>query len=212
MMPCMFIPAVAGDFIGSANKLARILERKADALRMAPCAVKLLVIGAPGTGKTALLNSFAGRLAGHSCQIETLNGRDLTIETVRQWRKDACYRPLCGGYSIKLVNELDLATPAAQDLLLSYLDDLPPWIAFLATSNLNLSALAERFQTRLQQFRLSPPAAKEIAALVEGFGVDSVMAAQIADKAKGNVRAALLDAQSILDARELNVIELRGAA
>ena len=46
------------------------------------------------------------------------------------------------------MNELDRCTREAQDLLLTYLDRLPPGRALLGTSNLHLDPLTERFQTR----------------------------------------------------------------
>lgn len=148
------------------------------------------------------MNMFASQLAGHPCQVESINGRDVSVDVVRQWKANCQYRPLCGGYAVIVINELDLATPAAQDLLLSFLDCLPAHCAVLATSNQSLAGLAERFQTRFQQFRLSPPSAAEIAALLENFGLNG-QSAGVAERAKGNVRAALLDAQSVLDAKEL---------
>ena len=200
--PCSFIPREPKDFIGQTAKLAHLLWRKAETVKQTPQAVKMLVIGPPGTGKTAVMDMFASRLAGHSCQVESINGRNVTAEQVRAWHETACYRPLCGGYRVIIINELDLATACAQDLLLSLLDSMPPWFAVLATSNQNLSGLAERFQTRFQQFRVASPDSMTIAGFLHHFGLNGECA-NIAEKSKGNVRAALLDAQSVLDCKEL---------
>lgn len=203
--PSSFIPRQSGDFIGQARKLAVILERKAASIKAQPQAVKMLVIGPPGTGKTAAVEMYARLVAGSPCQIEIYSGADLTAAIVRQWEAERHYRPLFGGQSVKVVHELDKASAQAQILLLNYLDKLPPWISVVATSNLDLSELSDRFQTRFQQFKLRPPSNAEIAGLLEQFGLNG-QAQLVADKCGGNVRAALLDAQSLLDAREMECV------
>jgi hypothetical protein len=90
--------------------------------------------------------------------------------------------------------------PAAQDLLLTYLDHMPPNTAFIGTSNLDLRQFTERFQSRLQQFKVSTPENDDIEKLIKRWKVAKVNASQIAVGCGGNVRAALLDAQSFLDA------------
>ena len=61
------------------------------------------------------------------------------------------------------MNELDRCSKEAQDLLLTYLDRLPPGRALLGTSNLQLDLLTERFQTRFQAVKLLPPDTEELA-------------------------------------------------
>ena len=119
---------------------------------------------------------------------------------MRQWQDSSCYRSLFGGYTVKIVNELDGATPPAQDLLLTYLDEMPKRNAFIGTSNLDLSQLSERFQSRLQQFKLTAPDTDTLATFLGKWNVPLKIAAQIAVGSGGNVRAALLDAQSMLEA------------
>jgi len=63
---------------------------------------------------------------------------------------------------------------------------------------------SERFETRLQQFRVGSPAAAEIAAfLVSHWRIRKARAMEIAGGANGNVRAACLDAQSVLDVERI---------
>lgn len=64
---------------------------------------------------------------------------------------------------MRIADELDHCSREAQDLLLTYLDHLPPARALLGTSNLQLDLLTERFQTRFQSVRLLPPATEELA-------------------------------------------------
>jgi len=199
MQPSTFIPKTAGDFIGPSGKLARLFEAKAKAHRESGAPIKLLLYGAPGTGKTRLAEMLAGLLAGHASQIETVNGRNVDIGKVREWQDRSCYRGMNGGFTVKVINETDTLNPAAQDLLLTYLDEMKDWSAFVGTCNSNLAELTPRFQSRLQQFNVKIASMGEIAELLKRFGLNG-NADRIADKCGGNVRAALLDAQSVLDA------------
>jgi hypothetical protein len=101
---------------------------------------------------------------------------------------------------VKVVNELDRCSREAQDLLLTYLDRLPPGRAFLGTSNLQLDLLTERFQTRFQAIKLLPPTTEELATfLAARWPVPVSTATQIAVGSGGCVRAALADLESWLD-------------
>ena len=104
------------------------------------------------------------------------------------------YASMFGPRSIKGVNELDRCSKDAQDMLLTYLDRMKPGHAFLGTTNLDLTSLTERFQTRFQSVRLQPPESEVLAAsLVRRWGAPIGITRQIAKGAKGNVRAAMAD-------------------
>ena len=111
---------------------------------------------------------------------------------------------LFGVYSVKIINELDRCTRDAQDLLLSYLDRLPPGRAVIGTSNLQLDLLTERFQTRFQSIKLGAPTTEEIADLLRRhWPVDEATALRIAVGSGGCVRATLADLESWLDVEGL---------
>ena len=58
--PTCFVPSCADDFVGHASKVADVLMRKALRLRATPDQpLKLLISGAPGIGKTSLVNLIA---------------------------------------------------------------------------------------------------------------------------------------------------------
>jgi hypothetical protein len=96
---------------------------------------------------------------------------------------------------------MDRCTRDAQDLLLSYLDHLPPGRAVIGTSNLQLDLLTERFQTRFQAIKIPTPTTEEIAALLQRhWPVDEPSALRIAVGSGGCVRAALADLETWLDA------------
>ncbi len=202
LQPEQFVPLSPDDFIGPAHDVAKILKGKATRLAASHTGtVKVLLYGPPGTGKTRLAEFFAGQLTDHAIQIEKTNGRNVNVELIRQWQEAGRYLTLMGKWSVKIIDELDTCPPAAQDLLLSYLDNMPNCTAFIGTSNLDLRLLVERFQTRLQQFKVTAPETEDINRLLSRWKLGKQFADQIAVGCGGNVRAALLDAQSILDAK-----------
>lgn len=204
--PSNYVPLTSADFIGEARRIALMLEAKAVELLKAstdkqPANAKMLLFGQPGTGKTRLAEMFANLLAWHPTAIESTNGRNLTIDVVRRWQEAARYLTIGGQWTIKIVNELDTAPPASQDLLLTLIDDMPRYSAFIGTSNLQLNLLSERFETRLQQFKVRAPSTEEIATfLAEKWGLKKKRAMEVAVGSGGNVRCAFLDTQSLLDA------------
>jgi MoxR-like ATPase len=181
--------------------VARAQCRKAGRLTAdASATMKLLLYGPPGVGKTSVVELVALQLAGTPLAIEDYNGREVTVDVVRQWMTQLPYGSLFGDWSVKVVNELDRCSREAQDLLLTYLDRLPPGRAFLGTSNLQLDLLTERFQTRFQAIKLLPPTTEELAAfLAARWSVPAATATQIAVGSGGCVRAALADLESWLD-------------
>lgn len=192
------------DLIGPAGHVADILEAKAARLkRAANQPLKLLFYGVPGVGKTDLAFRVARDLAGHELAIEHLNGKEVSADTVRDWLGNMQGGSLFGDWQVKIVDELDRCSRDAQDLLLTYLDRLPPCRAFIGTSNLDLDSLQERFQTRLQQFRVEPPSTDELVELLRARRIPLSAAQQIAVGSGGNVRAALLDAESYLDTQAI---------
>jgi MoxR-like ATPase len=199
--PMNWRPQTANDLIGQAALVARAQCRKAERLTAeAAATMKLLLYGPPGVGKTSVVELVALQLAGTPLAIEDYNGREVTVDVVRQWMTQLPYGSLFGAWSVKVVNELDRCSREAQDLLLTYLDRLPPGRAFLGTSNLQLDLLTERFQTRFQAIKLLPPTTEELAAfLVARWTVPAATATQIAVGSGGCVRAALADLESWLD-------------
>ena len=76
--PTCFVPSCPADFVGQAGKVAEVLMRKAERLRSNPDqSLKLLISGAPGIGKTSLVNMIARTLASHPASIEDVNGKEV---------------------------------------------------------------------------------------------------------------------------------------
>ena len=193
--PTCFIPSCPADFVGQAGKVAEVLLRKAERLRTNPDQpLKLLISGAPGIGKTSLVNLIARTLASHPAAIEDVNGREVGLDLARDWTRHLGYGSIFGSWSIKVVNELDRCSKDAQDLLLTYLDRMKPGQAFLGTTNLDLGSLTERFQTRFQSVRLQAPENEVLAAfLARRWAAPITITRQIAEGSQGNVRAAMGD-------------------
>jgi replication-associated recombination protein RarA len=185
--------------VGQAGKVAEVLLRKAERLRANPDQpLKLLITGAPGIGKTSLVNLIARTLAQHPAAIEDVNGREVGLDLARDWTRHLGYGSIFGSWSIKVVNELDRCSKDAQDLLLTYLDRMKPGQAFLGTTNLDLGSLTERFQTRFQSVRLQAPETEVLAAFLARrwpapITITITITRQIAEGSQGNVRAALAD-------------------
>jgi replication-associated recombination protein RarA len=201
--PMHYRPTQPEHLIGPARKIANVLVPKARRLLENPneSLMKVLLYGVPGVGKSRVAEMIGMTLTGgQRLSYQEIEGKNVKIDTVRSWMDQLCYGSLFGGFQVQVVNELDLVPRDAQDLMLGYLDRLPTGRAFIGTSNLQLDLLAERFQTRLQQFKMDAPDTSEIVAMLQDkFCIPETQANQIAVGSGGNVRAALADAESLLD-------------
>lgn len=200
MNPQDFIPQNAKDLIGCSSRICTsVVTRVAELKEQRDARLKLVFRGAPGNGKTSLLNILGAALATVACDIESLNGRNVTIELVREWQRNSHYSSMSGGWTIKLINEMDLMPVAAQELMLTYLDELPARFAVIGSSNADCSTLSERFETRFQVVNVDSPDKTEIAKwLIQKWELPRKAAKHIAELAEGNVRKACLDAGTFL--------------
>lgn len=126
--------------------------------------VAILCDGNPGVGKSHLLDTLALELTGSPYSIETLNGQSLGVDVVREWRQRAPYGNLFSSWTVKRIDELDLAGPSATSELLTYLDYLAPRHAVLATTNdyPRLRANSKgRLETRFVRFHVDAPTVEQ---------------------------------------------------
>ena len=187
--PTCFVPSYPADFVGQAGKVAEVLLRKAERLKANPNQpLKLLISGAPGIGKTSLVNLIARSLASHPAAIEDVNGKEVGLELAREWTRSLAYGSLFGSWSVKVVNELDRCSKDAQDMLLTYLDRMRPGHAFLGTTYLHVVA------ARLWPSHFPQRAKCPCLVPVLHFQHFSISVFSFYPKgAKGNVRAAMAD-------------------
>ena len=201
--PMNWRPQSADDLIGQARDICTAQVAKARRLRDGRnAACKLLLYGPPGVGKTSVAELVAIALTGVKLSIESYNGKEVTVDAVREWMAMLAYGSLFSNWSVKIINELDRCSKDAQDILLSYLDRLPPGKALIGTSNLQLDLLTERFQTRFQSIKITTPTTEELAAfLCAHWRVPRDVAARVAVGSGGCVRAALADLETWLDVK-----------
>ena len=199
--PMNWRPATADELIGQARAIAAAQVAKARRLREGSnAACKLLLYGPPGVGKTTVADLVALALTGSKLSVESYNGKEVTVDAVRDWMGTLPYGSLFSNWSVKIINELDRCSKDAQDILLTYLDKLPPGKALIGTSNLQLDLLTERFHTRFQSIKLTAPGTEEIAGfLLSHWKVPRDVALRIAVGSGGCVRAAMADLETWLD-------------
>jgi len=198
--PSNYRPEHPGELIGPSSTLGSALLARATEIRKdSRSTVKFLLHGPPGNGKTTLAEMLARTFAASPFDVESINGRNLTIEVVREWQQHNRYGSMFGGWKVKLINELDLAPVFAQDLMLTYLDELSPQTAVIGTSNGDFTTLSDRFASRFQSVALAAPSPELIAGFLRRrFKLDRKQAGWISETCCGNVRQALLEAESLI--------------
>jgi DNA polymerase III delta prime subunit len=135
------------------------------------------------------------------------------VEVIRDWQRNAPYRPIFGRFFVKVVNEIETITSGALTEIRGYLDELPSSVVFLATTNKPVKELQEQLQSRFQVWTFAPVPAAAIAVLLKQRypQLNPATLDSIAAKAMGNVRAALEDAASEMDVFRFQQTQLQTA-
>jgi len=192
-------------FVGKTGVIADILSLKLDRIKAGQLTNSLdrrfLFTGPPGVGKSALAAWLAHKIAGHPINVDFRMGTAVSVEAVRDWVMNGCYRPLQGDFTVRFIDELDTTPATAVTELRGYLDTLPASVLFVATTNRAVADLAEPLQTRFQIWKFDPVPPADIAALLRERHpeLSIVVVNSIAQKCAGNVRAALIDAAADRD-------------
>ena len=189
--------------IGPAARFHRTLTAKCARHITSGDPLRLFFSGEPGTGKSTVAALLARQLARHELGIQKINGADVGAETVREWGQGAFTgSSMFSDWRVLIIEEADRVSAQAQVLMLTLLDDLPKQRAVICTSNLATQDLTARFQTRFQLWEFKGPESGNIFDFLSDKFPDlpASICQQIATASNGNVRQALLDAESAADA------------
>ena len=199
MNPIDYKPTRPNHFIGHAREVAKTIDRIVKRSKPKGTPIKLLLLGGPGVGKSALADYLLEQLGVSKWAITKLSGAQVRLEEIEDWASRLCYRELGGGYKFLRIEEMDRASHTARARLLTVLDDLPDHVGVICTSNKEISEIEPRFPSRFQNFTVKEPTAEEIKKLLSRWPLREQDANRISEFACGNVRLALFDAQTEMD-------------
>ncbi len=202
MNPIDYKPTKREEFIGPAAKAAGALDRIIERTAVNRGPLKLLFYGEPGVGKSALVEYMLARLQIAKWSVTRLSGTEVRLEDVQAWAASLCYRDLYSAYKVLWIDEMDRASHTARAALLTVLDTLPDHVAVFVTSNKAIAEMEMRFFTRFQRFEVKAPTSAEVREFLGRWQLPVQAVNRIAEFCCGNVRFALLEAQTELDQAE----------
>jgi DNA polymerase-3 subunit gamma/tau len=176
----------------------------------------ILLTGASGLGKTTvakiyaealLCNNLASTNAGLSacgeCEgclasaipiIEINCARETGIENIREITQNMRLMPFGGKYKVYILDEVHALSKAAQNGLLTPLENLPPHVVFIMATT-EVGNLLPTLRSRCMEFEFKVPSVKEQTALVsailrkEGLEKEPEQLEELVHSASGNLRA-----------------------
>lgn len=203
LLSAAHIPTTPQNFCGPAQTAALIIDKLIARNAPTGAAIKLSLIGEPGTGKTALCRYLAHRLGVSPFDYHHYAGADVDLERARSLADAAHYAPV-GPYRLIHIDEADTMTPAALKRMLVVLDEVPSRNAYILTANSDLSQIEERFHTRFKLLPIKKPTTTQtVEFLLPYLGPNPPihhvrMLKAIAEKASGNIRSAIDDLDTYL--------------
>lgn len=199
MNPIDYKPLTVQQFIGPAAKAARALDNIITRTEKTAAPLKLLFYGDPGVGKSALVEYLLAQLGTSKWSVTRMSGTEVRLEDVQAFNARLCYRDLFSTYKILWIDEMDRASHTARAAMLTMLDTLPDHVAVVVTCNKSIGEIEQRFFTRFQAFEIKPPTSDQIRQLLGKWKLRAQSINRIAEFCCGNVRHALIEAQTELD-------------
>lgn len=202
--PSQYLPDTPLAFIGKTQRIASLLFKKAEQIKMTGGSARWLFTGPVGVGKSRLATLLANNLAHHPTAIEALNGQSCSVDVVRQWERSLAFKPIPGQFAVRVIDEVDRLQEAAANEMRTYLDRIKPGNVVIATTNVPVDKLSQQIQSRFFCYSFEPVGPMEFAVWMRdiwGFPYD--VAFEIGKRNLGCVRSALIDAESFLDGKEL---------
>lgn len=158
------------DGLAGQQAAVRFLSALVDDLQSSDGSAAIVLHGPPGTGKTTAAWAIARRLG---CDVEQAElGGTIEIASGQQDGRAVVdlaaalrLRPMCGsGWRVAIVNEADAMTRQAELVWLDVLENLPPKVVVIFTTN-SLEGMSERFQSRCQvvEFQAESPDSRQAA-------------------------------------------------
>ncbi len=207
-------PTQPDQFIGKTSVIAKVMFHKVPSFKADKLPAmdrRYLFTGEAGTGKTSLAMAVASAITGNTVEsilartatnVDWYNGQSASVEVFRKWSEQGHYLPMYGSRIVQIVDEIDSISPAAANESLSYLDSLPSFVVFIATTNKTVNDLPERLQSRFKVHRFTLVQTDTIANWLACHFPTLTNHSEIAGGAKGNVRAAIIDALSHVEVQE----------
>lgn len=203
IIPSRYIPRCPDDFIGDAHNYALLIQKLyARAKKQNNASLRFLLNGNPGLGKSALARWMIEDLWGISrFYTKKLNGTQINIETIEGICQSLQYCPMEGDYKAIWFEECDAMSVPAQKRILTMLDELDDinGVVVVCTSNCKLREFEPRFQTRFTVMEFEPPTQPEVEKFLAHFIPNPEDISSIAQRAYGNVRQALKDADLAIE-------------
>ena len=178
------------------------------------CSGRYVLSGPPGCGKTTIARLISNMWVEQPIAVTTWKGREVSKELIQDLIYESKLGSMWGKFRALVINEADRVQPAAQDLMLDWLEDeLPEGYLVMCTTNAKVATegkqatlklsktdkdeyLSTKFMSRLTKYHLEYPPVDEIAEGLERItGCSNQVATFAAKASSGDLRQAFKELQ-----------------